>query len=164
MKILIALAVLGVAACAAPSTQVGGTPTALATQPGSPGARPAASPTPVTQAVPGPTPTASQARSAVAAGPRITVPVSPPAAGVLTNVDTEIEFITPLASSEVLREIASSLRSVPGIIELIGDDHSVTVLYDTAQVNPVRIQEAFVQLGYPVKRQTEIMDPGISSD
>ncbi len=79
-------------------------------------------------------------------------------------MDTELEFLTPLADSSLINDIAARLQTVPGIFELRGDTRSVTVIYDTQQITPTRIREAFRQLGYQVRGGTEIVDPGVSAD
>ena len=94
----------------------------------------------------------------------MTAVVSSPPVGVLTEVDTELELVTPLASSDTINDIAARLRGVPGIFELRGDTRSVTVIYDTSQITPTRIRDVFGQLGYPVRGGTEIVDPGVSAD
>jgi hypothetical protein len=83
---------------------------------------------------------------------------------VLTEVETELEFVTPLPSSDTINEIAARLRDVPGIFELRGDTRSVTVIYDTSQITPSRIRDVFGRFGYPVRGGTEIIDPGVSAD
>lgn len=128
-------------------------------------AAPTAAPQPAAAPTAPPSPAAAKPTAAPAKpGQRVVAQVSPRGVGVLTEVETELEFTTPLASPSAINELAQRLRSVPGIIELRGDDHAVTVIYDSAQVTPTRIREAFNQLGYPVKAGTEVMDPGAAAD
>lgn len=120
-------------------------------------------PAPPPASKPSPAPAAAP-KPAAKPGQRVVAQVSPRGVGVASEVETEVEFVAPLSSASVINEIAPRLRSVPGIIELRGDERSVTVIYDTAQVTPARIREAFTQLGYAVKAGTEVVDPGAAAD
>lgn len=154
-------------ACGSPQMAPAAQVTAAASTAARPAAPPAAVVPPAPTRLPQPataTLAASAPRTAGTPSARVIAEVAPRPVGVLTDVDTEIGLLTPLPSADLIRDIARRLRDVPGILELRGDEHSITVIYDTAQATPTRIREAFAQLGYPVRAGTEVIDPGIAAD
>lgn len=155
---MVILAVVSLGGCAPEPGQTPATPTV----PPAPTARFSAPARPAepTSALGSAAPT-SRGRPSV----RIIAEVAPPPVGILSEVDTEVEFVTALTNAEAIHDLAAGLRSVPGIFELRGDEHAVTVIYDSGQVTVVQIREAFARLGAPAKNVgIEIVDPGVAAD
>ncbi len=154
--VVLVLLGLCLAACSPPQAQAPVAPTALPapTSRFSASARPSES-TPLPRNAPAPSRPSN----------RVIGHVVEPPVGILSDVDTEVDFVTPLASTDAIHDLAARLRSVPGIFELRGDEHGVTVIYDPDKVTALEIREAFARLGAPARNLgTEIVDPGVAAD
>jgi hypothetical protein len=101
----------------------------------------------------------------VASATRIIAHVAEPPVGILSEIETEIEFSPPLVRVDLINDIAAELRGTQGIFELRGDERSATVIFDPGQITPGAIRVAFDRAGYPTRRiGTEISDPGLGAD
>ena len=145
-----------------------GTPLPLPPQPTSPPfpARATSTPFPPATFAPivgGPTPgqaaatavpTAAPTRAATAAGAATTQPAAGPAApGVATGVRSVVtlEFVAALSTPEEVDEIEVGLRRTRGIIDVSGNERTLTVGYDAGLILPGQIRALLDGMKHAVK-------------
>jgi len=99
-------------------------------------------------------PTAAPTRAATAAGAAPTQPAAGPVApGVATGVRTAltVEFVAALSTPEEVDEIEVGLRRTRGIIDVSGNERTLTVGYDAGLILPGQIRALLDGMKHAVK-------------
>jgi len=61
------------------------------------------------------------------------------------------DFATPLATAELIDEVAEKLKLLSGIVAVSGNENAVTVAYDPGMITSDKIREALASMGHAVK-------------
>jgi hypothetical protein len=121
--------------------------------------RPAATPAGAAAPAPG-APTAVTATTAVATATRpAATATSPPATAPpgaapskpSNRAEVTFRFATRLSTPEEIDEIGNILKERSGILDVIGDERSITIGYDPARLAPDQIRELLGNARHPVE-------------
>lgn len=78
-------------------------------------------------------------------------PAAAPAAPAAASQAREFQFATPLATIEEFEPLAEQLKKRDGILEVSGNERTITVKWDTAKLDEARVREALQGLGRAVR-------------
>jgi hypothetical protein len=90
-------------------------------------------------------PAATPTRPATA-GPSGAVPTGPS-----NRAEVTFRFVQRLSTPEEIEEIGTVLKEAPGILDVFGDERSITIGYDPARRTPDQIREQLASAHHPVE-------------
>ena len=76
------------------------------------------------------------------------VPASAPAG---QSVSKQFQFTSPLGTIEVYDEIALELKQTPGVLGVAGSELTITITWDSSQLDEARVRQILAQAGHPVR-------------
>jgi hypothetical protein len=97
--------------------------------------------------------TAAPTRAAATQPAATQASAGPSAPGVATGVRSEIkvDFVESLETAEAVDDLRLQLKQVPGIIDIAGNETSITVGYDAGLILPNQIRARLASIGHAVK-------------
>ncbi len=72
-------------------------------------------------------------------------------APVGNTASQRFEFVNPMGTIEQFDDLALELRQVPGIVRVSGTERTITIVWDTARLDEVRVRQALTEAGFPVR-------------
>jgi aerobic-type carbon monoxide dehydrogenase small subunit (CoxS/CutS family) len=72
-------------------------------------------------------------------------------APVGNTASMRFEFVNPMGTIEQFDDLALELRQLPGIVRVSGTERTITIVWDTARLDEVRVRQALTEAGFPAR-------------